>query len=93
MKKIKRVFLIVLDSLGVGAAPDAADFGDFVFCRAVTGRILRKIQEKPYRTAGDRFFFDCIFERRHIDSFSVKKIESMQFRPSPRFGDERIVVP
>ena len=28
MKKIKRVFLIVLDSLGVGAAPDAADFGD-----------------------------------------------------------------
>ena len=28
MKKIKRVFLIVLDSLGVGAAPDAAAFGD-----------------------------------------------------------------
>ena len=25
---IKRVFLIVLDSFGVGAAPDAADFGD-----------------------------------------------------------------
>ena len=28
MKKAKRVFVIVLDSLGVGAAPDAADFGD-----------------------------------------------------------------
>ena len=28
MKKAKRVFLIVLDSLGIGAAPDAADFGD-----------------------------------------------------------------
>lgn len=28
MKKVKRVFLIVLDSLGIGAAPDAADFGD-----------------------------------------------------------------
>ncbi|MFA6948366.1 MAG: phosphopentomutase [Eubacteriales bacterium] len=28
MKKFKRVFLIVLDSLGVGALPDAADFGD-----------------------------------------------------------------
>lgn len=28
MKKAKRVFLIVLDSMGIGAAPDAADFGD-----------------------------------------------------------------
>ena len=28
MKQAKRVFLIVLDSFGVGAAPDAADFGD-----------------------------------------------------------------
>ena len=28
MEKIKRVFVIVLDSLGIGAAPDAADFGD-----------------------------------------------------------------
>ena len=25
---MKRVFLIVLDSCGVGAMPDAADFGD-----------------------------------------------------------------
>jgi hypothetical protein len=25
---IKRVFIIVLDSVGIGAAPDAADFGD-----------------------------------------------------------------
>ena len=25
---IKRVFLVVLDSFGIGAAPDAADFGD-----------------------------------------------------------------
>ena len=28
MKKIKRVFLIVLDSYGIGNEPDAADFGD-----------------------------------------------------------------
>ncbi len=28
MKKYKRVFVIVLDSLGVGAMPDSADFGD-----------------------------------------------------------------
>ena len=28
MKQFNRVFLIVLDSFGIGAAPDAADFGD-----------------------------------------------------------------
>ncbi|MFC2316608.1 MAG: phosphopentomutase, partial [Selenomonas massiliensis] len=28
MAGIKRVFLIVLDSFGIGCAPDAADFGD-----------------------------------------------------------------
>ena len=28
MKKIKRVFLIVLDSCGIGEAPDAESFGD-----------------------------------------------------------------
>ena len=28
MKDIKRVFLIVLDSVGAGELPDAADFGD-----------------------------------------------------------------
>lgn len=28
MKKAKRVFVIVLDSLGIGASPDAEDFGD-----------------------------------------------------------------
>ena len=39
MAKIKRVFLIVLDSFGCGAAPDAADFGDAASCstlRSVT---------------------------------------------------------
>lgn len=28
MKKINRVFVVVMDSLGVGAMPDAADYGD-----------------------------------------------------------------
>ena len=28
MNEIKRVFLIVLDSCGIGNAPDAKDFGD-----------------------------------------------------------------
>ena len=26
---LKRVFIIVLDSVGIGYAPDAADFGDY----------------------------------------------------------------
>ncbi len=32
MEKIKRVFLIVLDSFGIGAEPDCADFGDDETC-------------------------------------------------------------
>ena len=28
MKKYQRIFTIVLDSLGVGAMPDAAEYGD-----------------------------------------------------------------
>ena len=28
MKKYKRIFTIVVDSLGAGAMPDAADYGD-----------------------------------------------------------------
>ncbi len=28
MKRYKRIFTIVLDSLGAGAMPDAADYGD-----------------------------------------------------------------
>ena len=28
MKKYKRIFTIVIDSLGIGAMPDAADYGD-----------------------------------------------------------------
>ena len=28
MERFKRVFVVVMDSLGVGAMPDSADFGD-----------------------------------------------------------------
>ena len=28
MKKFRRIFLIVIDSLGIGEMPDAADYGD-----------------------------------------------------------------
>ena len=28
MKKFKRIHVIVMDSVGIGEAPDAADFGD-----------------------------------------------------------------
>ena len=42
---IKRVFVIVLDSFGIGAAPDAADFGDAASCNtlksiAATGTLV-----------------------------------------------------
>ena len=30
MKKYQRIFTIVLDSLGVGAMPDAAEYGDAI---------------------------------------------------------------
>ena len=44
MKEFKRVFLIVLDSLGIGEAPDASDFGD------VGANTLRSIsQEESFR--------------------------------------------
>ena len=39
MNKIKRVFLIVLDSVGVGELPDAKDYGD---CGADTMRTISK---------------------------------------------------
>ena len=39
---MKRVFLIVLDSLGIGEAPDAAAFGD------VGANTLRRIAASPY---------------------------------------------
>jgi len=42
MAEIKRVFLIILDSLGIGAAPDYADFGD---CR--DNDTLRRISMDP----------------------------------------------
>lgn len=28
MERFKRVFVVVMDSLGVGAMPDSADFGE-----------------------------------------------------------------
>ena len=42
MSKIKRVFLIVLDSCGIGEAPDSADFGD-KGCNT-----LKTISQSPY---------------------------------------------
>ncbi len=35
MSRVKRVFLIVLDSFGIGAEPDAADFGDESSCHTL----------------------------------------------------------
>ena len=36
----KRVFVVVLDSFGVGQAPDAADFGDCGACLLYTSRCV-----------------------------------------------------
>lgn len=40
---IKRIFLIVLDSLGIGAMPDASDYGDNVSCNT-----LRSISKSKF---------------------------------------------
>lgn len=41
-KKFRRVFLIVLDSFGVGEAPDAAEYGD------AGSNTLRSVSESPF---------------------------------------------
>ena len=45
MKQAKRVFLIVLDSVGAGALPDAAEFGD------EGAHTLRSISASPFFSA------------------------------------------
>ena len=45
MDNIKRVFLIVLDSLGIGAAPDYAEFGD----RADSNTLYRIASDPAFR--------------------------------------------
>ena len=57
---MKRIFLIVLDSLGIGAAPDAADFGD------AGAHTLRSVSGKAARN----LFIMSISSRRSI-SFST----------------------
>ena len=42
---MKRVFLIVLDSLGIGAMPDSESFGDVGPRRKKTNRIKAEDQE------------------------------------------------
>ena len=58
-ENMKRVFLIVLDSFGVGEMPDAADFGDkgsntlaavsrgLIICPTTTQRIFSSTQQRP----------------------------------------------
>ena len=47
MEKIKRVFVIVLDSLGIGAEPDAADFGDGPACHTLKSIVGSKQYSTP----------------------------------------------
>ena len=36
MNKYKRIFLVVMDSVGIGEAPDAEQFGDWDLIQLVT---------------------------------------------------------
>ena len=47
MKKAKRVFLIVLDSFGIGEAPDAAEFGVVEEGGDVGGDTLGSVASSP----------------------------------------------
>ena len=47
MKKAKRVFLIVLDSFGIGEAPDAAEFGIVADGGDVGGDTLGSVASSP----------------------------------------------
>lgn len=50
MKKAKRVFLIVLDSFGIGEAPDAAEFGIVADGGDVGGDTLGALRQAPPST-------------------------------------------
>jgi phosphopentomutase len=47
MNRVKRVFLIVLDSFGIGAEPDAADFGDESSCHTLRSILGSKCFSVP----------------------------------------------
>ena len=50
MYRYKRVFLIVMDSLGIGAMPDSDKFGDFGV--DTLGHIAEKMDSLPYPISG-----------------------------------------
>ena len=54
--KAKRVFIIVLDSVGIGYAPDAADFGDAGVTEGLCTEKIRKILKKTAHICAFRCF-------------------------------------
>ncbi len=70
MKKFKRVFLIVIDSLGIGEMPDAADYGDV---GVDTLRIL-------YECAGDFY----IPNLQRLGMANLKQLKQVKPAAEPR---------
>lgn len=69
MMKVKRVFLIVLDSCGIGAEPDAAQFGDSDDCNT-----LHSITTSPYYATPNM---------KKIGLFNIDGIDYMDKEESP----------
>ena len=68
MIELKRVFLIVLDSFGIGEAPDAADFGD------EGANTLRSV------SASEKF---NIKNLRKLGLFNIDGVDFLEDEPSP----------
>lgn len=60
MSRVKRVFLIVLDSFGIGAEPDAADFGDESSCHTLRSILGSKHFSVPNLTRLGLFNIDGV---------------------------------
>ncbi len=63
MKKIRRVFFIVLDSLGIGAALDAKDFGDGE-CNTLLSLVRERSFAAPHLASLGLFSIDGIKEAK-----------------------------
>ena len=68
MIELKRVFLIVLDSFGIGEAPDAADFGD------EGANTLRSV------SASEKFNINNL---RKFGLFNIDGVDFLENEPSP----------
>ena len=59
----KRVFLVLLDSVGIGEAPDAADFGDV---GANTIRTISKLHFESHSCSSDLYHPMSFLEKIYV---------------------------